>query len=344
MSLIKVTDHQLREWCVNKFLHVGVNDYDARIAADVLVHANLRGVDSHGVLRMEHYIRKLEHNGINPNPKMAVTRTGVATAMVDGDDGLGHVVAEKAMSIAIELAQESGVGVVSAINSSHCGALSYFVEMAANKEMIGIAMTNTDKMVVPFGGSAAYFGTNPIAFGFPAGNQAPILLDMATSSVAYGKILESIHLGKEIPLDWAVDAAGQPTADPHQASALLPFGGPKGYGVGLVVDLFAGILTGSPFGPYIKKMYGGDPGEQRKLGHFVCAIDISRFTNKESFATNLIRMMDDLHEMPPAPGFNRVMLPGEPEELRKQERLMQGIPISEELYHYLKSQDVQSRL
>jgi len=337
MTLINVSEEQLREWCVDKFKRVGVEEHNARIAADVLIHANLRGVDSHGVLRMEHYITKLTHLGINPNPQLSVLQTGASTARVDGDDGLGHIVAEKAMSTAIALAKENGIGAVSAVNSSHCGALSYFVEMAARQGMIGIAMTNTDKMVVPFGGSEAYFGTNPIAFGFPAGDESPVLLDMATSAVAYGKLLESMHLGKQIPLDWAVDAAGQPTADPAKATALLPFGGPKGYGLGLVVDVFAGLLTGSPFGPYVPKMYGDDPGEHRKLGHFVCAIDIGRFTDSSSFMANMLRMMEDLHQMQPAPGFERVMLPGEPEALRKQERLLHGIPLTEELYRYLQS-------
>lgn len=331
----RVSHEQLRAWCIAKLVQAGVGDRDAGIAADVLVHANLRGVDSHGVLRMEHYVRKVKHRGINPAPDISVTSTGPATAVVDGDDGLGHVVAEKAMSVAIDLARRSGAGVVSAVNSSHCGALSYFVEMAAREQMIGIAMTNTDKMVAPFGGSSAYFGTNPMAFGFPAGDRPPILLDMATSSVAYGKVLEALHQGKPIPSDWAVDSEGQPTTDPRQAAALLPFGGAKGYGLGLVVDVFAGILTGSPFGPYVGKMYGDDPGERRKLGHFVCAIDIARFTDGESFARNMARMMDDLHGMPPAPGFNRVMLPGEPESLRERQRREHGIPISEELYAYL---------
>ncbi len=331
----RVDHEQLREWCVAKFAQVGVGENHAGIAADVLIHANLRGVDSHGVLRMEHYVRKLKHRGINPDPHLKVTNSGLATATVDGDDGLGHVVAKQAMSVAINLARRNGVGVVSAVNSSHCGALSYFVEMAAREGMIGIAMTNTDKMVVPFGGSSAYFGTNPIAFGFPAGNRPPILLDMATSSVAYGKVLEAIHLGKSIPSDWAVDSTGHPTTDPQQVAALLPFGGPKGYGLGLVVDIFAGILTGSSFGPYVGKMYGDDPGERRKLGHFVCAIDVSRSTSRDSFERDMERMMDDLHDMPPAPGFNQVMLPGEPEALREKQRREQGIPISEELYAYL---------
>jgi ureidoglycolate dehydrogenase (NAD+) len=168
------------------------------------------------------------------------------------------------------------------------------------------------------------------------GSQRYGLLDMATSAVAYGKILEAIHLGKPIPPDWAVDVDGLPTTDPHQAAALLPFGGPKGYGLALAVDIFAGILTGSPFGPYVGKMYGDDPCERRRLGHFVCAIDVSRFTERDSFIRKIQRMIDDLHGMSPAPGFSGVMLPGELEALRERQRREQGIPLSEELYAYLR--------
>ncbi|MBP1993702.1 ureidoglycolate dehydrogenase [Paenibacillus eucommiae] len=330
-----LSPQQLTELCVNKLTKAGIAHEHARITADVLVHANLRGVDSHGVLRMEHYIQKITHGGINANPQITVHPTGPVTATVDGDDGLGHIIAEKAMSHAIELARASGIGMVGATNSSHCGALSYFAEMAARQNMIGMVMTNTDKMVVPFGGSQAFFGTNPMAFGFPSGTKPPIIVDMATSSVAYGKILESLQAGKSIPADWAVDAEGKPVTDPHQFSALLPFGGAKGYALGLVVDIFAGILTGSPYGPHVSQMYGGDYTDRRKLGHFFCAIDVSRFTGRDSFLANIDQMMDELHTVPPAPGNKGVMLPGEPEYLRACDRQDKGIPIPLELFQYL---------
>ncbi|MBM7564821.1 Ldh family oxidoreductase [Paenibacillus sacheonensis] len=327
---------QLREWCIRKFVGAGVSERDAAVAADVLVHANLRGVDSHGVMRMPHYIDTIAANGLNVNPHMRIRDTGPVTAIVDGDDGLGHVVAEKAMSHAIEKAKLNGVGAVSAVNSSHCGALSYFVNMAADQGLIGVMMTNTDKMVAPFGGSAPYFGTNPMAFAFPAGDLPPIIVDMATSSVAYGKILDAIRQGKPIPPDWAVNEAGEPITDPALFSALLPFGGAKGYALGMVVDLFSGMLTGSPVGPYVSPMYADDLSERRKLGHFMLAIDIGRFTNAESYAANMKRMVQDLGAMPPAPGYAQVMLPGEPERRRAQIRLADGIPLTEDLIDYLR--------
>lgn len=335
----KVDSTRLREQCIGKLTLVGVPIEQARIVADVLVHANLRGVDSHGIMRLEHYIRKIKQGGINPVPNIQIRATGPVTAIVDGDDGLGHIIAETSMQAAIDLASSNGLGMVSATNSSHCGALSYFVRMAAEAGMIGIAMANTDKMVVPHRGKSAFFGTNPLAFSFPAGENPPIILDMATSAAAYGKVLEALDQGRSIPPDWGVDEAGEPVTDPRQFSALLPFGGAKGYGLGMVVDIFAGILTGSPFGPYISPMYGDDYGKKRKLGHFFCAIEVSRFTNESTFIAGISQMIDDLHSMKPAPGFEQIMIPGEPEQRTEERRERDGIPISAALWKYLNDEE-----
>lgn len=334
-AIIPVDSEQLRQWCTSKLVKVGVVEDHAAIVADVLVHANLRGVDSHGVLRMEHYVEKVRQGGIKSQAVMTVRHTGSSSSIVDADDGFGQVAAKIGMQEAMRLAKTSGIGAVSIINSSHCGALSYFAQMAADERFIGMVMTNTDKLVVPFGGKSAYFGTNPLAFGFPAGNRPSIILDMATSSVAYGKILEALHLNKSIPDSWAVDASGQPTTNPDHFAALLPFGGPKGYGLAMVIDIFAGILTGSPFGPYILPMYNNDLSLQRKLGHFMLAIDIGKFTDPEIFIHNIHRMMDDLQRMSPAPGFDSVKLPGEIELQCQKQRTLAGIPLTEDLIRYL---------
>jgi ureidoglycolate dehydrogenase (NAD+) len=330
-----VSYDELIQLCIANLMKAGIPEEHARTTANVLVHANLRGVDSHGVMRMEHYIQKINHGGIRANPIIAIKPTGPVTAIVDGDDGLGHVIVDQAMKTAIEIARNTGVGMVSAINSSHCGALSYFVKMAAENGMIGIAMTNTDKMVVPYGGSSSFFGTNPMAFGFPAGTQKPIILDMATSSVAYGKILEALQAGTSIPSGWGVDQHGKSVTDPQQFAALLPFGGAKGYGLGMVVDIFSGILTGSPYGPHISRMHGGDYSTKRKLGHFVCAIDVSRFTSRGSFLGNIDQLIDELHAVPPAADFSQVMIPGEPENRKEEHRLKNGIPLPAEIYQFL---------
>lgn len=328
---------ELKELCARKFMAAGIPEDHARIAADVLVHANLRGVDSHGVLRMEHYINKIAFGGIEKNPDIRIEQTGPVTAIVDGGDGLGHVVVDRALEHAVELAREQGVGMVGAVNSSHCGALSYFVRKAALQGFVGLAMTNTDKMVVPFGGKSAFFGTNPLAYGFPAASHPPVILDMATSAAAYGKILEAQSAGKTIPADWAVDRDGRPITRPEDFAALLPFGGAKGYGLGMVVDIFAGILMGASFGPHVNPMHGGDYRQKRKLGHFVCAIDPGKFTSAERFAEQMDRMIEELGQASPADGFDRVMVPGEPEHLTEIRRRKHGIPVPGGIYRFLTS-------
>lgn len=334
---ILVAHQELTELCVRKLTGAGVRPEDATITAEVLVHANLRGVDSHGVLRMEHYVNKLVHGGIHPSPDIRTRRTGPATAIVDGGDGLGHVVARKAMEEAIRLAEESGTGMVGAVNSSHCGALSYFVKMAADRRLIGLVMSNTDKGVVPFGGKSMFFGTNPIAFGFPARRHPPIILDMATSTVAYGKVLDYRLRGKRIPPDWAVDEEGRSVTDPELARAMLHFGGAKGFGLALAVDMFSSVLLGAAFGPHVVPMYGGDPGERRKLGQFFCAVNPSWFTNIDEFLEQTDRMIDELHQVPAAEGFEAVLVPGEPEQRRERQRRRDGIPVPEPCLAYLRN-------
>ncbi|MCQ6557428.1 ureidoglycolate dehydrogenase [Paenibacillus mendelii] len=331
-----VVDYQtLIDLCVRKFMERNVPADHARISANVLVHANLRGVDSHGIMRMEHYINKIAQGGIRSNPAISVEETGPVTAIVDGDDGLGHVVAYKAMEEAIRLAQDHGVGMVGAINSSHCGALSYFVQMAAEQNLIGIVMSNTDKAVVPFGGKAKFFGTNPMAFGFPTRKNPSIILDMATSTVAYGKVLDYRLRNEPIPPGWGVDGEGKPVTDPHLVESMLHFGGAKGFGLAMVVDIFSSILLGAAFGPHVNPMYGGNLAQPRKLGQYFCVVNPSYFTDLECFLDQIDQMIDNIHAAPPAEGFNRVLVPGEPELQQEAKRKLQGIPIPAECYAYL---------
>ncbi|RAK22072.1 ureidoglycolate dehydrogenase (NAD+) [Anoxybacillus vitaminiphilus] len=334
MADVIVFFEELKELCAKKLTKAGVKPEHAEIIADVLVHADLRGVSSHGVLRTEHYVKRVKAGGINCDPNITVKETGPVTAVVDGNDGFGHVISKYAMEYAIKLAKEKGVGMVGVVNSSHCGALSYYVRQAASENLIGMAMSHTDKVVVPFGGARPFFGTNPIAYGFPARKNKPVILDMATSNVAFGKVLHARETGKSIPADWGVDENGKPTTNPHEVQALLPFAGAKGYGLAMTVDIFSGILVGAAFGPHIVPMYG-DYDKKRKLGHFYCAINPAMFTDLQSFLENMDKMIDEIHEIQPAEGFERVMVPGEPEQLREEERMKNGIPVPESIYNYL---------
>ncbi|WP_099156974.1 ureidoglycolate dehydrogenase [Virgibacillus ndiopensis] len=334
MSDVIVQKNELKSLVKNKLTEVNVSEEHAAIVADVLVHADLRGVHSHGVLRTEHYVKRMNEGGMNPNPQFKVENRGKTAALFDGDNGMGHVIMKKAMDKAIGLAKENGIGMVGIVNSSHCGALSYFAEQAAKEEVVSMVMTHTDSAVVPFGGSKPYFGTNPIAYGFPAKNHKPIVLDMATSNVALGKVLHARETGKSIPDNWGVDANGNPVTDPNLVKNLLPIGGPKGYGLALTVDVLSGILTGSAFGTNIATMYG-DYRNYRRLGHMILTVDPGLFIDKEQFLNNVDQMIDELHELEPATGFNSVMVPGEPEQVKEEDRLKSGIPVPKSIHEYL---------
>jgi ureidoglycolate dehydrogenase (NAD+) len=337
LSIFTVSHDELKELSIKKLEEAGVRSADAEIVADILLHANLRGVDSHGILRLEHYCRRIKAGGMNPRPEVKIKYRGTAAAVLDGDDGLGHFVAKKAMQCAIDLAKKVGIGVVGVNNSSHCGALSYYVNQAASEGMIGIAATNTDKMVVPYGGIEPFFGTNPFAFGFPTRKNKPVIIDMATSIIAMGKILQAKETGKTIPENCAVNERGECVIEPDEFVALLPFGGPKGYGISMAVDIFSGVLIGTAFGPHVNIMYD-NLDKPRKLGHFIAAIDAGLFIEKETFLSSMDQLIDELHAVKPADGFSRVLVPGDPEYIMEDERLKNGIPIAEAIYRFLKNE------
>ncbi|MGP4059540.1 ureidoglycolate dehydrogenase [Halobacillus sp. H74] len=336
MADVVLQQENLKSLVVEKLMSAKVSEAHAEVVADVLIHADLRGVSSHGVLRTEHYVKRMAEGGMNPDPQFNVKRKGSAGAIFDGDNGMGHVIAKEAMDEAVELSNESGIGIVGVVNSSHCGALSYYAEQAAKENTISMIMTHTDSAVVPFGGAEPYFGTNPIAYGFPANKHKPIILDMATSNVALGKVLHARETGKEIPDDWGVDGKGAPVTEPNLVKHLLPASGPKGYGLGLAVDVMTGVLTGSAFGPNISAMYG-DYNKYRHLSHVIVTIDAGLFIDKEVFLENIDKMIDELHAVKPAEGFPSVMVPGEPEQLKEEARRQEGIPIPQSIYNYLKS-------
>lgn len=329
-----VSHRKLKELVVQKLEEAGVQLEEAKIVADVLVHANLRGVDSHGVLRTEHYVDRIREGGLNTRSNPVMKQTSSSTAIYNGDHGFGHVIGKRSMDLAIQMAKENGVGVVVAQKSSHCGALSYFVNQAVEEKLIGIAMTHIEACVVPFGGAEPYFGTNPIAFGFPAQDENPIILDFATSNVAFGKIWNAKEYGKEIPRDWGIDVDGNPTTDPAKVAYLTPFGGAKGYGLAMVVEIFAGLLSGSAFGPHIPKMFV-DYKKMLDIGHFFMVINPAKFTVADYFLANLDKMIRELHGLRPANGFARVLVPGEIEAMQEEKRLEHGIPLPESVYKYL---------
>lgn len=312
----------------------GLCEGNSRIVADSITTAELFGFHSHGVIRIPHYIKRLRIGSLNKNPDIRVVIKTGNTAIVDGDHGMGHAVAWFAMQEAIKLAQ-NGVGFVGVKRSSHFGIAGYTAIQAVKRDMIGIVMSHTDASVIPFGGKRPAVGTNPLAVAIPTDREYPVLLDMATSAASLGKILVAKSRGEQIPDDWAVDEEGVPTTDPRKVKYLMPMAGPKGYGLALILDILSGPLTGALFGKRLPLMYG-DYEKHRELGHFIGAIKVENFIPVTEFKKNVGIMIDDIHDTPPARGFDKVLVPGEKEHLTRLKYEQEGIPIPSETMNELR--------
>lgn len=329
---------ELKDLMKKKLYKAGLTEKHADGVADVLVHADARGVHSHGAMRVEYYAERIAKGGINRNPNFHFELTGPSTAIFDGDNGAGHVAAKKAMDETIKMAKENGIAIVGMKRISHSGSLSYFVQQAAEEELIALSVCQSDPMVVPYGGAEAYYGTNPIAFAAP-GNDGMITFDMATTVQAWGKILHARSKNEPIPDDWAVDENGEATANPFDVNALLPIAGPKGYGLMMMVDVLSGVLLGLPFGNKVSSMYH-DLTEGRNLGQLHIVINPEYFTNKHEFKQNISQMMGDLNHIKPAPGFDHVSYPGQRSAEREKSYSEEGIAIVDDIYEYLISDTV----
>jgi ureidoglycolate dehydrogenase (NAD+) len=313
--------------CLEK---LGLAAADARLVAETLVESNLRGVDSHGVVRLPHYATRLRNGTVKARPQISVRSTGPSTAVVEGDRGMGQLVAVRAMQEAISLARQTGVGAVGARNSSHCGACAYFVELAVRERMLGVALTHTDAIMVPPGMKNIFLGSNPIAFGAPAGDEPPLIIDMSTTHAAWGKVIVARQEGKPVPPDWGVDSGGRPTTDASQVVGLAPTGGHKGYALALMIEILCAHLAGAPFGPHVTKMYG-ELDKPRDLGHFMLALDVARFTDPATFRAQLDLLVREIRAQEPADPSRPPLAPGDPERLSAARRTQHGIPLPDNL-------------
>lgn len=333
---MRVTKQKLHQLIRTKLSLAGLSPSHADVVADVLVHADVRGVHSHGAMRVEYYAERIAKGGTNVNPQFTFEKTGPCSAVFDGDNGAGHVAAKQAMEHAVNMAKENGIAIVGVRRIGHSGSLSYYVQQAAREGLIGISVCQSDPMVVPFGGAEAYYGTNPIAFAAPGEGSALITFDMATTVQAWGKILHARSKHEAIPDTWAVDEHGVRTNDPFKVHALLPIAGPKGYGLMMMVDILSGVLLGLPFGNRVSSMYH-DLTEGRNLGQLHIVLDPSFFTDLETFRRNISQTMRDLNGIKPAPGFEQVLYPGQNYDRIEQENEANGIEIVDEIYDYLTS-------
>lgn len=330
---IHVNSRTLRQLVEQVFVRGGVSADAARIVADNLVEANLRGVDTHGVILVETYVKRLRSGSINRRPLMRKTVDGETYAVIDADNGPGQVAGKLAMDEAIAKGMRTGVGIVAVHRSNHFGAAAYFSVMAAEQGCIGIAMSNASPRLAPWGGITPTYGNNPWSVAVPWDGGFPIVLDMANSVVAFSKILTARRNGQPIPDGWALDGDGKMTRDPHAAEVLLPVGGHKGYGIAFMVEVFAGILSNAAIGKDVGKYDALDRGQN--VGHLFMAIDIERFMPKKEFSARLSYFVGQIRQSQRAAGVETIFLPGEIEALTKREREKNGIPLPMDVWFRL---------
>ena len=343
---IRVDAEKLIDFSERALQKVGLLEEDAQRTARILVATDLRGVDSHGVAHLAPYVKRIREGIINVKPEMKVFSQAPSTAIMDGDRGLGFVVGYRAMTEAIQRAEETGAGFITVRNSNHFGAGASYAMMALEHNMIGIAMTNTGVgvAVVAPGSNKAAVGTNPLAVAIPAGKKTPFVLDMATSVVAGGKLEIAQKEGKPIPIGWAIDKKGKPITDPtkiinptkgvYDNGGLLPLGGTptfgsyKGFGLGVLVDILCGVLSGSSAG--ILKTPG-----VRSINHFFGALRIDSFLPVENFKKSMDEMITAFEALPTLPGFKHVYVAGGYEAEVEKDRKANGIPLNSKVIEEL---------
>jgi LDH2 family malate/lactate/ureidoglycolate dehydrogenase len=351
---VPVKPRQLADFATHVFTALGVPEEDARITADVLVAADLRGIDSHGVARLRRYVQGIHDGVMLPRPEIQVVHETPTTALIDGGAGLGQPVGVRAMRLAIDKAKKLGAGFVAVRNSNHYGIAGYYSMMALQEgNLIGISMTNAAVLVVPTFGRNAMLGTNPISVAAPSGKELPFVLDMATSTVPRGKLEVYDRLEKNLPTGWATDETGQETTDAGRVlgnlksragGGLLPLGGVgeilgghKGYGLALLVDILCGVLPGAGYANTIyPKTAEGSP-LPADVGHFFGALRIDGFRPLEEFQATMDDIMTRLKESAKAEGQTRIYVHGEKSYKETERRKTKGIPLIRKVYDDLEA-------
>lgn len=350
MSEKLYTYDRLRAFVFGILSRMGCPEDDARLATEVLLSADLRGIDSHGIARLSGYVRLWEAKRINPAPKVTIVHETPSTAVMDGDQGLGLVVAPKAMKVAIEKASVSGTGWVAVKNSNHFGIAGYHSMMALGHDMIGWAMTNASPLVAPTYATERLLGTNPISVAIPAGSQPPFVLDMATTTAANGKLEILQRKNEKAPLGWIQDKQGHPSTNPNElkeGGALIPLGSDpeggshKGYGLGALVDILSAVLSGANYGPWVPPFVAflqppNDPvGEG--IGHFLGAMRVDAFRPVDEFKKHMDNWILRFRSAKTIDGYDRVLIHGDPETETAAMRMKNGIIVNEKVVEDLEA-------
>ena len=334
MTEIRVNWQALKAFTKEVFIRVGMSSEDAEIEADVLVWANLRGVDSHGVLRIPSYVASVEAGGMNPKPEIRFEKETPAVALIEADHAFGPVVTTLAMRCMIEKAREVGIGWALLRNTTHQGAMAYYALMAAEQGMAGLAFVCSPPNMAPYGSKAAGLHNSPLAIAVPATAHPPLVLDFATSVAAGGKVQLAVDKGVSLPEGWALDANGEPTTDARLARILLPFGGYKASGLAMMFECLASLMAGNPLAE--PKLFNLDPPHRGTQNSVVAAINIGLFTDLDEYKGHVDKLMEGIKALPKADGFEEILVPGEIENRVREERLRDGIPLPEGTVHNLR--------
>lgn len=333
MSTTPIAVDRLNQFVIELTQKAGLPEEQACILADTLIEADLKGIRTHGMLRLPIYVKRMETGVVNVKEEMAVVREAGTVRQLDARNGLGQVACFRGMGLAIAKAEEFGLGACGVFNSNHCGALGYYTDLATEKKMIGIMTTNVFPLMAPVGGKEKVVGNNPFAVSVPRLEGPPITYDVATSTVSYGKVLTFLRRGEKIPLGWVTDAQGLPTDNPEELisrrGSMTPFTGHKGYGLAFVLEILAGVLTGAAFGRGLHSLYDAD--HFAGLGQFLMAINIENFMEPEFFFQRLEEWIDEVKCSPLAADSSEILIPGEIEQKSKGENLKTGLVYDEAL-------------
>ncbi len=331
--MVLVDSKNLKSLMKQVLLLHNVDEIVAKTTVEGLVHASLRGVDSHGVRLFFHYLAGLKSGRLNPNPNFVFEQTSESTGILDADHTFGHAAGIKAMQLSIELAKKAGSAHIAVKNSSHCGALAYFALEACKHDMIGVAYTHATSRLKSANGQREFFGNNPICFTAPMKDEEPFCYDGANSVITFNEVRRYKDLGLELPYGVVADKYGNITTDPSQAEQLISIGDYKGFGLSMIVDILCGLLTGMPVGRDVSKMFGDEEvlKNKRYLGQFYSSYKIDSFISKESFKERLQNLANTLRNEPSLEGVS-VMVPGDPEKKIEAKRAVEGIPMPKEDY------------
>lgn len=331
---VLVREEDLARFIAAALRHEGLPAEDAGKVAELMAQADAQGSDGHGVIRLPQYIRRIRAGGINTRPNIRVVTERAAMAVVDGDNGMGHLIVSHAVEVAVEKAKSAGVAWVGTRASNHAGPASLYARMPMAHDMIGLyfAVGNANHLP-PWGGTDMLLSTNPIAAGIPAGVEPPVVLDMATTVAAYGKVKAKAKLGEQMPEGWMIDRQGKPLTDPTRAEEgfLLPIGGYKGYGLALLVGLLAGTLQGAAMGKDVVD-FNHDDVTPTNTGQAILVIDLAAFGDPGLFKHSVDILVQDIRDSARLPGVERIWLPGEQSHQRRADSAAHGIPVSSVLF------------